>query len=150
MRVLSLKPGEARVLVEDGVIEASIAHRNPAKTRWDFEAGPYRVTVTGTRFRMSFHSGDESLSLSTAEGQVMVSGGCQKTPRTVSAGEKIELSCSPHQVPAPGQALQTLQTLADSPPAREAPPAPERDVAPIARTARGDRWRASDQPDVCR
>ena len=40
MRVLSLEAGAARVLVEDGVIDAAIAHRKLGKTRWDFEAAP--------------------------------------------------------------------------------------------------------------
>jgi transmembrane sensor len=144
MRVLSLKTGAARVLLEDGVIDATIAHRHSGKTRWDFEAGSYRVAVTGTRFRMSFHSGDESFSLSTTEGQVMVSGGCQKTPRTVSAGERIEPSCSPHEALPPGQTsqtFQTFQTFMDSPASTETPPARNREIAPMARAARGDRWR---------
>ncbi len=131
MRVLSLATGAARVLVEDGVIDATIAHRKSARTRWDFEAGPYRVTVNGTRFRMAFHASDQSFSLSTAEGRVAVSGGCQKAPTTVSAGERIELSCSPHEAPQP---------WTESPAATEAPLAPERDLAP-ARAAPGDAWR---------
>ena len=50
VRVLSLEAGAARVLVEDGVVDATIAHRRGGRTRWDFELGPYRVTVNGTRF----------------------------------------------------------------------------------------------------
>jgi ferric-dicitrate binding protein FerR (iron transport regulator) len=132
VRVLSLKAGAARVLVEDGVIDASIAQRKLGKTRWDFEAGPYRVTVNGTRFRMAFHASDDSFSLSTQEGQVVVSGGCQKTPKTVSAGERMELSCAPREAPRP---------WADSASVMEMPPAPaERDPAPSGRM-QSDRWR---------
>ena len=132
MRVLSLETGAARVLVEDGVVDATIAHRKSGKTRWDFEAGPYRVTVNGTKFRMAFHASDQSFSLSTEEGQVVVSGGCQKAPTTVSAGEKIELSCLPHEAPQP---------WTDSPPVVAAPPAPEQAFAPAGKPAPGDVWR---------
>jgi transmembrane sensor len=95
MRVLSLDAEAARVLVEDGVLDVSVAHTKSRKTRWDFEAGPYRVRVTGTKFRMAFYSRDRSFSLSTQEGQVIVSGGCQQTSQEVSAGQSIELVCPP-------------------------------------------------------
>lgn len=93
MRVLSFDAEAARVLVEDGVLDVSVAHSKSRKTRWDFEAGPYRVKVTGTKFRMAFYSRDRSFRLSTQEGQVIVSGGCQPTPQKVSAGESIDWTC---------------------------------------------------------
>lgn len=97
LRVLSLDARAARLLVEDGVLDVSVAHTPSRKTRWDFEAGPYRVRVTGTKFRMAFHSRDQSLRLSTQEGQVIVSGGCQETSQKVSAGESIAWACPPAQ-----------------------------------------------------
>jgi len=99
IRVLSLEAGAARVLVEEGVVEASIAHRKGARTRWDFEAGPYRVTVTGTKFRLAFRAGDRSLRVSTQEGAVVVAGGCLEAARTVSAGESLAPACPPRQAP---------------------------------------------------
>jgi TolA-binding protein len=93
MRVLALEKESARVLVENGVLDVSITHPKTRRTRWEFEAGPFRVVVTGTKFQMAFYARDESLSLSTQEGQVVVSGGCQQTPRKVSAGERMDLSC---------------------------------------------------------
>lgn len=95
MRVLSLDKGAARVLVEDGVLDVFVAHTEARTTRWDFEAGPYQVKVTGTKFRMAFHARDRSFSLSTEEGQVVVSGGCQQTPLEVSAGQRVDLVCPP-------------------------------------------------------
>jgi transmembrane sensor len=146
MRVLSLASETARVLVESGVLDVSIAHQNHRKMRWDFEAGPYHVVVTGTKFQMAFYPSDQSLSLSIQEGQVTVSGGCQKTPRIVSAGERVGVSCPTAQVPPPWS-----QTSADVVPAPdvepEVPPssdgAPEGTPAPSAgRTRRGDMpWR---------
>jgi len=131
IRVLSLKRGDTRVLVEDGVVDASIAHRAGAPTRWQFEVGAYHVTVTGTRFRMAFRAGDErSLRVFTEEGSVAVSGGCLESAKTVSAGESLDASCPPRESPAP-----------DDVPAAEAPvPAPP-ELAPTVKAARTERWR---------
>ena len=93
IRVISLGSDGARVLVENGVLDVSIAHPKGRNTRWDFEAGPYQILVTGTKFQVAFHARDRSFSLSTQEGQVVVSSGCQQTPLKVSAGERIDLSC---------------------------------------------------------
>lgn len=95
MRLLSLDTHGARVLVEDGVLEVNIASQKASKANWNFEAGPFHVRVTGTKFQMTFHMSDQSFSLATQEGQVMVSGACLKTPKTVSAGERLALSCLP-------------------------------------------------------
>lgn len=131
IRVLSVKPGDVRVLVEDGVVDASITHREPGKTRWQFEAGSYHVTVTGTRFRLAFHAGDQSLRVSTTEGSVAVAGGCLEAARTVSAGESLESSCPPGEAPPP-----------EDVPARPEAQAPAVDLAPPARTIPAERWRA--------
>jgi hypothetical protein len=98
MRVLSLGSETARVLVEDGVLDVNIAHPKLRKTRWDFEAGPYRVAVTGTKFQMAFSARDQSFRLATEEGQVVVSGGCQPGPMKVSAGERIDWACPANEV----------------------------------------------------
>jgi len=89
IRVLSLEAGATHILVEDGVVDASIAHRRTGKTKWEFDVGSYRVTVNGTRFRMAYRSATGALRVSTQEGQVTVSGGPLKAPRIVSAGESL-------------------------------------------------------------
>src|SRR4029079_10085540 len=115
IRVLSLRRGDTRVLWEDGVVGASIAHPAGAPTRWQFEVGAYHVTVNGTRFRMAFRAAaDRSLRVSTEEGSGTVSGACLEAAKTVSAGEIREASCPAREVPAP-----------DDVPAAEAAPAPE-------------------------
>lgn len=101
MRVLALAGEASRVVVEDGIVDVSIAHPKTRRTRWTFEAGPYRVAVTGTKFQLAFSARDRSLGLSTQEGQVVVSGSCQQTPRKVSAGQRIDLSCSAQEGPPP-------------------------------------------------
>jgi hypothetical protein len=130
IRVLSLETGAARVLVEDGVVDATIAHPKGARTRWDFEAGSYRVTVKGTKFRMAFRAGDGSLRVSTQEGSVEVAGGCLAAAATVAAGQSLAPSCPPREAPLP-----------DDRPAVQAPLVPSPDPGPRARPIRGDRWR---------
>jgi hypothetical protein len=130
IRVLSLKRGDARVLVEDGVVDASIDHREGPTTRWEFEAGPYHVTVHGTRFRMAFRASDRSLRVSTEEGSVGVSGGCLEVAKTVSAGESLEASCPPREGPPPAEA-----------PGTEPPPAPPQNLAPAVKAMQTPRWR---------
>ena len=132
MRVLSLETGAARVLVETGVVDATIVHRKSGKTRWDFEAGPFRVMVTGTKFQLAYYPSDQSFRLATEEGQVVVSGGCQKTPKTVSAGEKLALSCMPKEASSAWNGSDTAAAVAE--PVVEAAPS-------VSRAAHGESWR---------
>ena len=130
IRVLTLDAAAARVLVEAGVVDASIVHRQARKTRWEFEVGPYRVTVTGTKFRIAFRAGDGSLRVSTESGQVVVAGGCLEAPATVGAGENLETSCAPRQGPAPDETALV--------------PAPPPDATPTVKTNQLnqlERWR---------
>jgi len=133
IRVLSLNTAAARVLVEDGVVEAAIVHRQLRTTRWELEVGLYRVTVTGTKFRVAFRAGERSLRVSTEVGSVVVSGGCLAAPATVSAGESLEPSCAPREAPAADEAAIV-------------PPAPpsQPDATPALKTNQQvpvDRWR---------
>jgi hypothetical protein len=125
IRVLSLEASAARVLVEDGVVDASIVHRQGGSTRWEFELGPYRVIVNGTRFRMAFRASDLALRVSTEEGRVTVAGGCLKAARMVSAGESLEPSCQrdkPQLDDTPGDEEEVLGPTPDPKPPTQAMP----------------------------
>ena len=145
IRVLSLEAGAARVLVEDGVVDAAIAHpkggKASRKTRWDFEVGPYRVTVNGTKFGMAFHAGTQALRVSTQEGRVTVTGGCLQAARTVSAGETFESSCPPQALEPGGTSAGTAPEAGDAQAAEEAPLAPALDARAPGRAGRVDHWR---------
>jgi TolA-binding protein len=93
VRVLSAGPTGARVLLERGTADVSIAHRMRLTTRWRFEAGPFHLLVTGTRFHLGWSPNDEAFTLATSEGSVQVSGPCLNGPRAVSAGQALHLSC---------------------------------------------------------
>ena len=98
IRILSLEAGATHVLVEDGIVDASIVHRTTGRTRWEFDVGAYQVTVNGTKFRIEYQSNTRALRVSTEEGQVTVTGGSLDTPKMVSAGESLS-PAEPHRQP---------------------------------------------------
>jgi len=92
-RVLTADAAGARVLLESGEADVAIAHRAQSATRWSFEAGPFHVLVTGTRFKVAWNAMNQALALATKEGSVLVSAPCLDVPRVVSAGHSVQLSC---------------------------------------------------------
>ena len=135
IRVLALDAGDARVLVEDGVVDADIERPKRGKTRWEFELGPYRVTVNGTKFRMAFRASDRSLRVSTQEGRVTVAGGCLDGPKSVSAGESLDATCPPREAPPADDRAADTAALGVPPTAARA------DLATTLKPARVERWR---------
>ena len=93
LRVLATEPKGARVLVEEGTLEVNIVPARAGKKHWSFEAGPFSILVTGTRFKLSYQARDQSLGLAMREGQVIVSSSCLERPTPVSAGGRLDLSC---------------------------------------------------------
>jgi transmembrane sensor len=135
LRVLATEPKGARVLVEDGTVDVSIVPARVGKKRWSFEAGPFSVSVTGTRFELSYRAVDQSFSLAMHEGQVIVSGACVRRPTPVSAGARLDLSCRP----APPPAVKTASLTGAAP---VAAPTPADPGSPPARPARDSAaWR---------
>ncbi|MBN2577205.1 MAG: tetratricopeptide repeat protein [Deltaproteobacteria bacterium] len=122
VRVLSANAKGARVLVENGTVDVVIARPPRSKAAWTFEAGPYRVAVTGTQFQMNYRPQDQTLDLATREGQVVVSGACLKTPRPVSAGDHFSSSCL-RKEPS-GARVASLSELAADPPSQRSAAAP--------------------------
>ena len=133
LRVLATEPKGARVLVEEGTLEVNIVPARAGKKHWSFEAGPFSILVTGTRFKLSYQARDQSLGLAMREGQVIVSSSCLERPTPVSAGGRLDLSCGI----APPAAAKTA-ALSVLPPAPPASPT----LAPVpARPARDTAWR---------
>jgi hypothetical protein len=106
------------VLVDSGAMDVAIAHPGFRAGRWRFEAGPFHVQVTGTRFHLVWRPADQGFSLATTEGRVVVTGTCMAAPRAVAAGESIELSCAP--VVAGSAAERYLRQFPEGPYASEA------------------------------
>ena len=120
LRVLATDTKGARLLIEDGTVDASIASARIGKKHWSFEAGPFQVLVTGTRFTLSYQAKDQSFGLATHEGQVVVSGACLSAPTPVAAGNRLDLTCLARRTPAP----QTASLMALPVPAREGSASP--------------------------
>jgi hypothetical protein len=133
LRVLTTDAKGARVLLEDGTVGVKVASAKRGKKRWTFEAGPFSVRVTGTRFKLTYRAAEQTFGLETQEGQVVVAGGCLAGPRAVPAGNRLNLACLAKSMP--------LVPTAE-PPGR--PLAPREGAAPALATgspAPGDTWR---------
>ena len=109
LRVLATDTKGARLLIEDGTVDASIVRARIGKKYWSFEAGPFHVLVTGTRFTLTYRAIDQSFSLATHEGRVVVSGACLGSPTPVAAGDRLDLTCLARHPPA--QLTASLSTL---------------------------------------
>jgi TolA-binding protein len=93
VRVLDTDARGAHVLVESGAVDVAIARRFGRSPSWSFDAGPLSVRVTGTRFHLAWSPSEQRFSLALSEGTVVVLGSCVAPPRTLRAGEALELSC---------------------------------------------------------
>lgn len=71
-RVVELNARGARVLLERGRSEVSIAHRERA--HWSFAAGPYTVAVTGTSFSLGWDPSAQHFDLAMHAGRVVLRG----------------------------------------------------------------------------
>jgi hypothetical protein len=134
LRVLATDTKGARLLIEDGTVDASIASARIGKRHWSFEAGPFQVLVTGTRFTLSYRAKDQSFGLATHEGQVVVSGACLGAPTPVPTGSRLDLTCLVPRTPM----LQTASLTALPMPVHEDPGSP----APAGKSPRNAQtWR---------
>jgi hypothetical protein len=86
-RVLQTAPHAVRVLLEQG--EATVQVTRTGETSWLLEAGPFHVTVTGTRFSLSWNADDQVFALALHEGSVLIDGPMLKDPTRVTAGQQV-------------------------------------------------------------
>src|SRR5450432_1915993 len=78
-RVTQLDEHGAHVLLERGRAVASVVHRE--NTHWQVAAGPFLVSVIGTRFAVSWDPVSEVFRLHLHEGRVLVSGSFLRDPQ---------------------------------------------------------------------
>ncbi|WP_437622706.1 tetratricopeptide repeat protein [Sorangium sp. So ce1151] len=117
-RVVAADARGARVLLEGGRLTATVTHT--ATSTWNFDVGPFDVLVTGTRFELSWSPVREELKLVLREGSVAVSGPLVGGPRTVAAGETLEVFCQE----------QRFELTRGEPSAAAPPPPPAAPAAP--------------------
>jgi TolA-binding protein len=118
VRVLDTDASGAHVLVESGAVDVAIARRGGRSPSWSFDAGPLSVRVTGTRFNLGWSPREQRFSLAMSEGTVVVTGSCVSGPRSVRAGEALELTCGGKPGDAAALAPRTVDATA---PVVEAP-----------------------------
>jgi transmembrane sensor len=90
-RVAEVTPRGARLLVESGVVHASVVHRSD--THWLVDAGPFEVKVTGTRFDVAWQPGEQAIVVTLHEGSVVVTGCGLADGQRVSGGQQLHASC---------------------------------------------------------
>lgn len=71
-RIGEVRAKGAAIALEDGTVEAFVAHRSGA--RWSALAGPWEVLVTGTRFDVAWDPRARSLRVDLLDGKVTVRG----------------------------------------------------------------------------
>jgi hypothetical protein len=90
-RVTETTARDATLLLERGDVSAAVFHTGP-DTRWNVEAGPFEVRVTGTRFDATWDPTGETFTLSMSEGVVVVKGPLLQSGREIHAGERLRIS----------------------------------------------------------
>jgi hypothetical protein len=80
-------PDGAKVSVERGRLDVAVVHRKGSN--WRFEAGPFKVFVTGTRFVLSWEPDREQLEVILTEGSVNVEGYAGSGTVTVNPGQRF-------------------------------------------------------------
>lgn len=144
-RIADVTSRGARVLVESGVVHASVVHRSD--TRWLVDAGPFEVKVTGTRFDVAWQPGEQAIVVTLHEGSVVVTGCGLADGQRVSGGQQLHASCK--------TGAATLEPLApnapNAPNALAGPPAPATPTLVVASaSAEPIATAASSLPDAPR
>jgi hypothetical protein len=118
----------ARVQLTQGAASLSVVHTG--KARWQVQAGPFDVLVTGTRFDISWDEPSGVFSLVMHDGSVELRQP-NAPSRRVIAGQVVRLSVPPlAPVPDPDLVRSTSPAVS-TPSASAAPPAPSgRTLAP--------------------
>jgi hypothetical protein len=113
VRVSSVDPKGAVVVVEGGSVRAQITHRKD--TRWAFAAGPFNVRVTGTVLRVTWRPEKQVFELGVDEGSVIAQGPFLGKGRVLTQGENCvvqmatsQVNCSGKSRPAPVETTQTI------------------------------------------
>jgi transmembrane sensor len=128
-QVLAVSDVGARVVLTRGEAVVSVVHK--AQAKWTFEAGPFRVAVTGTQFDLGWDAPAGRFWIQMKYGSVLVSGPGIQGDRPVSDGQRLELNVAE---PAPPSA-SAAEAEPGVGPAAPAAPSAARTVAPPRRSA---------------
>ena len=130
VRVASVEPSGARLVLEDGELHASVVHRPGA--RWVVGGGPFEVLVTGTRFDVRWDAGASLFFLRLVEGSVKVSGPLVGEGLAVASGDTLVIRQAEgrFELRRDGEVVAPIAPLASAPAAL--PPAVEASGRPAS------------------
>lgn len=89
IKVEAASPSQTRVRLGDGRTHVHVIHNK--STDYRFQAGPYEIRVTGTKFELAWQTSSNHLELALLEGGVVVTGPNLDGPRRVGPGEFLQL-----------------------------------------------------------
>lgn len=81
-------PSSVGFILESGAAELDVVHGR--RTNWVVAAGPFRVEVKGTRFRVGWSPDERHFRLEMRRGEVVVSGPSLRAARTLGAGQVLD------------------------------------------------------------
>ncbi len=90
LRVQELKDEGAHLLLERGEVNVSVVHRS--NTNWSVDAGPYKIGVTGTHFKVHWKPEHKAFSVNVQDGTVIVDGPMLADGKALAAGDRITAS----------------------------------------------------------
>lgn len=90
-RIAELRPNGAHLLLENGLAQVNVKHRD--NTAWRVSAGPFAVKVTGTRFDVRWTPEQDAFELDLHEGHVEISGCVFGETYALHAGQRAVASC---------------------------------------------------------
>ncbi|HZL16304.1 MAG TPA: FecR domain-containing protein, partial [Polyangia bacterium] len=137
--VVSTGADGAQLRLEDGRAHFAVVHRPHA--HWSVEAGPFVVSVTGTKFDVEWSGTNDLLRVHLRSGVVTVGGPQTRGGVTLLPGQVLEarpdegilrVEPAPAETVAPGAGSETKVSGAPaaSPPAASAPSAPSAVASP--------------------
>ncbi len=88
-RVRQLDERGAQLQLEHGRLMLQVVPR--AEGRWQVEAGPFTVVVTGTRFSVGWEPASQQLMVTVTRGSVQVRGGAAGDGVALRAGQQLQV-----------------------------------------------------------
>jgi len=150
VRMIESDRKNVRVELSDGELAASI--KGNGRTRWMIEAGPFRATVLGTAFTMSWDPKGSMLGVSVAKGVVLVQGaGLKEHGIRLAAGERLKADGRQGTFAVDSGMPQAREVASLQPASPTSIPETEATAEPLAAPARivgiGSRPKAESAPE---
>ncbi|MBI5491013.1 MAG: FecR domain-containing protein [Deltaproteobacteria bacterium] len=118
--VLSASATATRLALRRGGAQVDVVHREGV--RWELEAGPFTIRITGTRFRIEWNPAAETFRLEMERGALDVTGPMLADGRRMAPGEVLRVWVAERRVEVRSDRGTTVAAV-PAPPAAPASPA---------------------------